>query len=58
MNSEIPVANRICSYKQMKRNWEIHESKILSLKCGIDQSPPQKYIFGRKKPSACSLRDR
>lgn len=56
MNAEVPIANRICSYKQLKRNWEIHESKILNLKCSVDQSPPP--TLSRKKPAVNSLRER
>jgi hypothetical protein len=37
MNRDIPIANRVCSYKQMKRAWDIHEDKIRNLKSRIDQ---------------------
>jgi hypothetical protein len=37
MKKDIPIANRVCSYKQMKRAWDIHEDKIRNLKSRINQ---------------------
>lgn len=58
----MPHPNRLCAYTELKRNWDIHESKLLSLKSSIDQRAPGKFIFAKKnrdpqRPNRSTLRD-
>lgn len=45
MFRSIPVANKICFDKDLKRQWRIHEKKIKDLKCTIDFKEPQSFDF-------------
>lgn len=45
MFRSIPVANKICFDKDLKRQWRIHEKKLRELKSSIDSKEPQTYDF-------------
>jgi hypothetical protein len=48
MNREVPMQNRICGFKEIKRAWEIHETKLKHLRGSIDTVAPKKYIYEKK----------
>ena len=53
----IPVANKICFDKDLKRQWKIHEKKLKDLKCSIDFQQPPTYDFLSTKPKREELQD-
>lgn len=50
MFRQIPVANKLCFDKELKRSWEIHERKLKNLKCSIDRSRPAEFEFLQSRP--------
>jgi hypothetical protein len=39
----IPVSNKICFDKEVKRSWKIHEDKLENLKATVGKEQPEKY---------------
>lgn len=57
MFRSIPVANKLCFDKELKRSWEIHENKLKHLKCSIDRSKPSEFGFLQSRPKKEVLRE-
>lgn len=56
MNKEIPVCNRLCFYHDIKRAWDIHESKISSQGPVIDCHEPSTLTITKKSNQNQTLR--
>lgn len=50
MFRSIPVANKLCFDKELKRSWEIHEKKLKSLKSSVDHTKPREFHFLYSRP--------
>ena len=57
MFRSIPVANKICFDKDLKRKWRIHERKLRDLKCSLDMKKPQHFDFLASKPKREELEE-
>lgn len=57
MFRSIPVANKLCFDKQLKRSWQIHEKKLKTLKSSIDRNKPQEFQFLYSRPKKQVLQD-
>jgi hypothetical protein len=41
----IPVSNKICFDKELKRNWKIHEQKLMEMKSKLSKERAEEFSF-------------
>ena len=53
----IPVSNKLCFDREVKRSWKIHESKLNKLKSHLSKEKPEKFEFLDSRPKKVALQD-
>jgi hypothetical protein len=53
----IPVSNKLCFDKEVKRSWKIHESKLSCLKGSVGKERPERFEFLDQRPKKIALQE-
>lgn len=57
MFRSIPMTNKLCFDKDVKRAWKIHESKLRELKSSVGKERPEKFQFLDQRPKKIALKE-
>ncbi len=53
----IPMSNKLCFDKEVKRSWKIHESKLSCLKGSVGKERPERFDFLDQRPKKIALQE-
>ena len=53
----IPVNNKVCFDRELKRNWKIHEKKLRNIRSTLSQDRPQYYRFLDQRAKRAALEE-
>jgi len=57
MFRSIPVTNKLCFDKDVKRAWKIHEAKISSFKSSLSKERPEHFDFLDQRLKKAALKE-
>lgn len=57
MFRSIPLCNKLCYDKELKRSWRIHETKLQGIKGSVGKEHPQKFKFLDQRPKKAALEE-
>lgn len=51
----IPMSNKLCFDKDVKRSWKIHEAKLSNLRSRLGKERPERFEFLEQRPKKVAL---